>query len=134
MIFLHGFPDSWAVWRYIISEESALLRQSANLVAVDLPGYGGSDLLPRYSTTEVHEKLTELIIALRELYGIDNSQSSSTAESQARVIIAGHDWGCGIAMRLAAEAPQLADRFILSNGPLVYHSSSLGFSFKRHTH
>jgi pimeloyl-ACP methyl ester carboxylesterase len=113
VIFLHGFPDSWAVWRHILS--SAWLRESSNLVAVDLPGYGGSDLLERYSATQVHERLTEFIITVRELYGIDNSAT----ESHARVIIVGHDWGCGIAMRLAAEAPQLADRFILSNGPLV---------------
>ncbi|OKL60614.1 hypothetical protein UA08_04188 [Talaromyces atroroseus] len=122
VIFLHGFPDSWAVWRHILA--SPWLRESSNLVAVDLPGYGGSDLLERYSATEVHERLTEFIIALRELYGIDDY----TNDIQARVIIVGHDWGCGIAMRLAAEAPQLADRFILSNGPLV-SSCTLSLSF-----
>ena len=32
----------------------------------------------------------------------------------------GHDWGCALSMRLASEASVLADRFVLSNGPLVF--------------
>src|SRR5690349_14594917 len=63
VIFVHGFPDSWVVWRYVMS--STWLRKASNLVAVDLPGYGGSDLLKRYSATEVLEKMTEFIISLR---------------------------------------------------------------------
>lgn len=114
VIFVHGFPDSWVVWRYVMS--STWLRESSNFVAVDLPGYGGSDLLERYSATEVHEKMTEFIISLREIYGIDNPARTGPRQ---RVIIVAHDWGCVISMRLAADAPQLADRFILTNGPLV---------------
>lgn len=114
VIFVHGFPDSWAVWRHIMS--STLLRQSSNLVAIDLPGYGGSDLLKHYSATEVLETLTEAIVTLREKYAIDGQ---TEPESQQRVVIVAHDWGCTLGMRLAAEAPQLADRFIFTNGPLV---------------
>lgn len=113
VIFIHGFPDSWGVWRHILSEVS--LQSSATLVAVDLPGYGGSESLDRYSATAVLENLTEFIIAMRKKYGIDGP----TATRQQRTIIVGHDWGCVLAMRLAADAPQLADRFILTNGPLV---------------
>lgn len=85
-------------------------------MAIDLPGYGGSDLLKHYSATEVLETLTEGIVALREKYAIDGQTGS---ESQQRVVIVAHDWGCTLGMRLAAEAPQLADRFIFTNGPLV---------------
>lgn len=83
---------------------------------MDLPGYGGSDKLQKYTATEVLEKLTEYIIALRERYGFDGPTHDQESE---RVIIVAHDWGCVLAMRLAADAPQLADRFILTNGPLV---------------
>lgn len=114
VIFVHGFPDSWVVWRFVMA--STWLRESSNFVALDLPGYGGSDLLKRYSATEVHEKITEFIISLREAYGIDDP---TRIGAQQRVIIVAHDWGCVISMRLAADAPQLADRFILTNGPLV---------------
>lgn len=114
VVFLHGFPDSWALWRYILT--SPELRESSSLVAVDLPGFGGSDRLQKYTATNVLENLTEFIVTLRDQYGIDDNTDGS---SQGRVIIVGHDWGCVLAMRLAAEAPQLADRFILTNGPLV---------------
>ncbi|KAL4997289.1 hypothetical protein BDV10DRAFT_195192 [Aspergillus recurvatus] len=113
VIFIHGFPDSWGIWRHVLSEES--LQNSATLVAVDLPGYGGSESLDKYSATAVLENLTEFITAIRTKYGID----SPTATRQQRTIIVGHDWGCVLAMRLAAEAPQLADRFILTNGPFI---------------
>ncbi|KAL4941479.1 hypothetical protein BDV06DRAFT_212624 [Aspergillus oleicola] len=113
VIFIHGFPDSWPIWRHVLNSES--LQGAATLVAVDLPGHGGSESLDRYSATAVLENLAEFILAMRVRYGID----SDTATHQQRTIIVGHDWGCVVSLRLAAEAPQLADRFILSNGPLI---------------
>jgi pimeloyl-ACP methyl ester carboxylesterase len=83
----------------------------------------------------VLEKLTEFIVAIRERYEVETLSSDDELAalirksagvsddphrlSPRRVIIVSHDWGCVLATRLAAEAPQLADRFILSNGPLV---------------
>lgn len=119
VIFIHGFPDSWAIWRHII--RSSAIQSAATVVAIDLPGYGGSDSLGKYSATNVLEKLTEFVVTIRALYGIDGEGEAE----QRRVVIVGHDWGCVLAMRLAAEAPQLADRFILSNGPLVSLSYQL---------
>ncbi|KAL2871122.1 uncharacterized protein BJX67DRAFT_369959 [Aspergillus lucknowensis] len=113
VIFIHGFPDSWAVWRHMLSSES--LQVKSSVVAVDLPGYGGSESLDRYSATTVLENLTEFIVAMRKKYGID----SATGTHQQRVIIVAHDWGCLLSMRLATDAPQLADRFIVTNGPLM---------------
>lgn len=80
---------------------------------VDLPGYGGSDSLEKYNATNVLENLTEFVVTVRAAYGVDNE------ERPRKTVIVGHDWGCSLAMRLAAEAPQLADRFILTNGPIV---------------
>lgn len=113
VIFIHGYPDSWAIWRYVIS--SASLQQTASIVAVDLPGFGGSEGLGKYSATSVLENLTEFIITMRMCYGVEND----AGVRQKPTVIVAHDWGCAISMRLAAEAPELADRFILSNGPLV---------------
>ncbi|PYH43246.1 uncharacterized protein BP01DRAFT_375623 [Aspergillus saccharolyticus JOP 1030-1] len=112
VVFIHGFPDSWAIWRHILASPS--LQHTATLVAVDLPGYGGSDRLERYSATKVLENLTEFVIAIRAKYGAD----TDTTARQRKVIIVGHDWGCVLSTRLASEAPQLADRFILTNGPI----------------
>ncbi|PWY72405.1 alpha/beta fold family hydrolase [Aspergillus heteromorphus CBS 117.55] len=113
VVFLHGFPDSWAIWRHVL--RSTVLRESSTLIAVDLPGYGGSDSFEEYSPTNVLESLTEFIIAIRAKYGVDGEDGSQ----QKTLIIVAHDWGCVLAMRLASEAPQLADRFIMTNGPLT---------------
>ena len=96
---------------------SKSLQDAATVVVVDLPGYGGSDQLDEYSATNVLENLANFIVGVRAKYGIDNA-ATGTAGSHRTIVIA-HDWGCVLSMRLAAEAPQLADRFILSNAPLV---------------
>jgi pimeloyl-ACP methyl ester carboxylesterase len=114
VFFLHGFPDSWAVWRHVLL--SSKIRADSIIVAVDLPGYGGSDGMEKYGATQVLESLTEFIVGIRDLYGIDKVENSARTRM---VIIAAHDWGAVLGFRLADEAPQLADRFILSNGPLV---------------
>ncbi|KGO44283.1 Glycosyl transferase, family 8 [Penicillium expansum] len=111
VIFIHGFPDSWAIWRHIIGNSA--LQEAVSLVAIDLPGYGGTESLEKYTATNVLEKLTELIVTLRTQYGVDSGNESN----KKRTIIVAHDWGCVLSMRLAAEAPSLAHRFILSNGP-----------------
>ncbi|KAJ5834893.1 hypothetical protein N7447_000919 [Penicillium robsamsonii] len=111
VIFIHGFPDSWAIWRRIITNPA--LQEAVSLVAIDLPGYGGTESLEEYNATNVLERLTELIVTLRTQYGVDSGNESN----KKRTIIVAHDWGCVLSMRLAAEAPSLAHRFILSNGP-----------------
>ncbi|KAJ5398917.1 hypothetical protein N7465_009406 [Penicillium sp. CMV-2018d] len=111
VIFIHGFPDSWAIWRHIIRNPA--LQEAVSLVAIDLPGYGGTESLEKYTATNVLEKLTELIVTLRTQYGVDSGNESN----KKRTVIVAHDWGCVLSMRLAAEAPSLAHRFILSNGP-----------------
>ncbi|KAK2767480.1 hypothetical protein FQN54_003637 [Arachnomyces sp. PD_36] len=116
IIFLHGFPDSWAIWRHLLS--SSTIRDGSIVVAVDLPGYGGSDGMERYGATEVLDSLTGFVIAMREHYGID-SEEGEGGRRKRKVVIVAHDWGCVLAYRLAAEAPELADRFVVTNGPLL---------------
>jgi len=108
VIFIHGFPDSWHIWHNLL--KSTTLRNTANLVAVDLPGYGGSDDLDLYNPTHVLEVVAEFVTKMREMYA-----SYDENGQQAPVIIVAHDWGACIGFRLASEAPILADRFILSN-------------------
>ncbi len=99
------------MWRHLL-QEPAIPLQHATVVCVDLPGYGGSDSFKRYDT-DVLEALTEFVVAMRDKY-IPPDESDST-----NTFIVGHDWGCVLAYRLAAEAPSLADQFILSNAPHV---------------
>ncbi|KAF1945734.1 alpha/beta-hydrolase [Clathrospora elynae] len=102
-IFIHGFPDSFLLWRHIL--QSPELRNHV-LIAVDLPGYGGSDGLPVYGPYEMLETLTEFIIGVRELFLHEDKE----------VVVVTHDWGAVIGARLAAEAGMLADHWIITSG------------------
>ncbi|KAF2668531.1 alpha/beta-hydrolase [Microthyrium microscopicum] len=104
VIFLHGYPDSWHIWHPLLKR--ANLTGAATLVAVDLPGFGGSDSLPTYDADTVLEVVSEFIMTMRDTY---------LSESPGPVVVVGHDWGALIGFRLASEASVLADRFILSN-------------------
>jgi len=72
--------------------------------------------LEKYTATEVLDKLANFVVGVRARYGIDGDDIGVGVQ---RTVIVGHDWGCALSMRLASEAPVLADRFVLSNGPLV---------------
>lgn len=117
IIFLHGFPDSWYLWSHFLRQPQ--LRRKATLIAVDLPGYGGSDSLPRYGPDEVLTVLAEFILQMRKKF---YNQPLKKRKDSPRVLVVAHDWGALLAFRLASEAPELADRFILSNAvypPLI---------------
>ena len=83
----------------------------ATLIAVDLPGLGGSQGLPDYSAQTVLDCLCEFVCTMREQY--------FESSGQGKVLIVAHDWGAALGFKLAVAAPQLADRFILANGPFV---------------
>ena len=117
VIFIHGFPDSWALWRYFL--QSQRLRQKATLIAVDLPGYGGSESLEIYDATSVLNTLSSFIIGMRDKYASNEVKYRFSDESREKILIVSHDWGAIVAYRLAVEAPQLADRFIMINSVLV---------------
>ena len=95
------------MWRHVLQEPA--IPTEATLICVDLPGYGGSDSFEKYDT-RVLEALTEFIVAMREQH---------LADDTAKTFVVGHDWGCVLAFRLAADASLLADRFIVTNGPHV---------------
>jgi pimeloyl-ACP methyl ester carboxylesterase len=101
------------MWKHVL-QEPAIPTQEATIICVDLPGYGGSDSLEIYDT-EVLEALTEFVVAMRDTYLPTEGNQAATANTY----IVGHDWGCVLSFRLASEAPMLADRFILTNGPHV---------------
>lgn len=86
-----------------------MLQQSHTLIAIDLPGYGGSDSLPNYGPYEVLEAMTEFIIGARKLF----------LQPDRRCVVVSHDWGALVCARLASDAPELANRFIITSGIIV---------------
>lgn len=112
VIFLHGWPDTGALWGHVTSKLPKSLDNTTTFIAPDLPGFGGSDGFSEYGPNQVLTAVTEFCLAMREKY-LDES-----AKETSKVIMVSFDWGAVIGYRLAAEAPQLADRFILCNAPL----------------
>lgn len=84
------------------------------LIAVDLPGYGGSDGLDKYDPEGVLEAMTAFVLGMRELY-----LSSGEGEERGKLVMVTHDWGGIIGARLASEAKELADRWIITSAVLV---------------
>lgn len=104
MLMIIGFPDSYMIWKHLLQSPS--LQQDTILVAVDLPGYGGSDSLPSYGANEMLEALSEFMIAIRQQYLHDGKKTVAVT----------HDWGAIIGARLASEAHVLADHWIITGG------------------
>jgi pimeloyl-ACP methyl ester carboxylesterase len=104
IIFLHGYPDSYALWKHYL--QNPRLAVKATMIAVDLPGFGGSDSFEKYRPADVLEAITEFILKMREQH---------LTVGSGKVVVVSHDWGGIIGFRLAAEAPQLADRFVMAN-------------------
>ncbi|KAF1996528.1 alpha/beta-hydrolase [Amniculicola lignicola CBS 123094] len=113
-VFVHGFPDSYLLWRNILSSEAL---EPFILIAVDLPGYGGSDGLPKYGPNEVLEAMTGFIVSIREQY----------LEEGGKLVMVTHDWGSIVGARLASEAKELADRWILTSAvmPGLFKANAL---------
>lgn len=101
VLLLHGFPDFWYSWRHQIP---ALAQAGFRVVTPDLRGYNRSDQPPSvsdYAPEVLAADVKELIHALGE-------------ES---AVVAGHDWGGGVAWYFAMWHPEALDRLVILNCP-----------------
>lgn len=112
ILIVSGFPDSYVLWRKLLTSPAL---SSYILIAVDLPGYGGSDSLEQYDPDHVLETMTWFILGMRQLY----------LSEGAKLIMVTHDWGTLVGSRLASEAKELADRWILTAGVIVSFPSPI---------
>lgn len=85
IIFLHGFPDSCYIWEQQLRSD---LASNANLVALDLPGCGGSDSHSLYGPDEMLNAVAEAVVQLKDRYLRSSSESNSSQKS----ILVSHDW------------------------------------------
>src|ERR1700709_67643 len=58
--------DSWYLWHSFVKNPQ--LKDDAILIAVDLPGYGGSDSFPSHDAQTILESLTVFMMSMREEY------------------------------------------------------------------
>jgi pimeloyl-ACP methyl ester carboxylesterase len=108
VLLLHGFPDSWRLWRHQIA---ALAGAGHRVIAPDLRGFGGSD---RPADVDAYRmgRLVDDVAAVCAGVGVE------------RAAVVGHDWGAGLAWQVAFRRPELVDRLaVLSVG---HHGAAYG--------
>jgi pimeloyl-ACP methyl ester carboxylesterase len=97
VLLLHGFPDSWRLWRH---QFLALAGAGHRVIAPDLRGFGKTDR----PTQVVDYKLRMLVadvLGLLDAAGVE----------QAAVV--GHDWGAALAWALARFVPDRVTRLVV---------------------
>lgn len=100
ILFLHGFPEFWYMWK----EQLAEFSRDYRAVALDMRGYNLSS------------KPAEV-----EAYGIDflieDVRGLAAHLGYEKFILAGHDWGGVVAWAFALRHPNLLEKLIIVNAP-----------------
>ncbi len=101
VVLLHGFPDSWRLWRHQID---ALAASGHRVIAPDLRGFGESDR-PSGVAAYAIDLLIGDVVSVYADAGVE------------RAALVGHDWGAALAWQIAMRRPDLVDRLaVLSVG------------------
>jgi pimeloyl-ACP methyl ester carboxylesterase len=94
VLFLHGWPDSHAVWRHQIS---ALSEAGYRTIAPDLRGFGESDKPVEVEAYKVAHSVADMVAVL-------------DACNVERATVVAHDWGAIVGWGLAAFVPDRVAR------------------------
>ena len=118
MILLHGFPEFWYSWRFVMPE----LSKHFHLVVPDQRGYNLSDKPRRvsnYYLKSLVEDIVEIIKKESEDYYGSISGLSKDHEyiTKPMAVLVGHDWGGGVAWQIARWYPQVVRKLIIINCP-----------------
>ncbi len=90
IVFIHGTPGDWQGWRNYLSDER--LRARATMIAVDRPGFGGSE------RGQMQPKLAEQARLLAPLLKMADG-------GEGGAVLVGHSLGGPIAARMAMDYP-----------------------------
>jgi pimeloyl-ACP methyl ester carboxylesterase len=111
VILLHGWPDSWHLWR---DQIEALARSGHRVLAPDLRGFGLSDQPDAVEEYSLGKILGDVTVVLDE-FQIE------------RASVVGHDWGAVLAWLVATFVPERVKRLVaISVGhPLAFAGAGL---------
>lgn len=101
VLFVHGFPSFWYVWRDQMEE----LRHCRRVIAIDAPGAGLS-AKPESDNAYKVENLAQRLDAL-----IDELAPNE------KVTLVGHDWGGALAWSYVQWNPDKVDRLAVFSAP-----------------
>jgi pimeloyl-ACP methyl ester carboxylesterase len=97
VVFVHGVPDTWRVWRALIRR----LRRD-DVVTLSLPGFG-CEIPPGFDCSK--EAYCDWL--MREVDNVDGP-----------VDLVAHDWGAILALRVASLEPKLIRTWAVGGAPL----------------
>jgi pimeloyl-ACP methyl ester carboxylesterase len=100
VVLLHGFPQCWYQWRYVMPQLAGRFR----VVAPDMRGFNESDKPEGIPSYDIVPLIADVAALVREL-------------GEERAHIVGHDWGGGVAWALAMQRPDVVDRLAVVNCP-----------------
>jgi len=104
MLFLHGFPEFWAVWRKPMAHFAA---RGWLCVAPDLRGYNLSDK-PEGVEPYKAKHLINDVLAVASHY------------VKGKFVLVAHDWGGAVAWAVAIGHPQRISKLVMINSPHPY--------------
>jgi pimeloyl-ACP methyl ester carboxylesterase len=104
MLFLHGFPEYWAMWRPILEHFGARGRCA---VAPDLRGYNLSDKPPAVDAYRAKHLVAD-VLALAARY------------TKEKFVLVAHDWGGAVAWSVAIAHPERLSKLVTMNSPHPY--------------
>jgi pimeloyl-ACP methyl ester carboxylesterase len=90
VLMIHGFPGLAYSWRH---QMAAIASAGWRAVAIDCPGYGGSDR-PLDPALYAADRMQDYLLAVLDAYGAEQA------------VIVGQDFGAQYAWNLAARAPE----------------------------
>ncbi|MEX1074248.1 MAG: alpha/beta hydrolase [Burkholderiales bacterium] len=104
ILFLHGFPEYWAMWRPLLEHFGARGWCAA---APDLRGYNLSDKPAAVEAYRVKPLVAD-VLALAAHY------------TKEKFVLAAHDWGGAVAWSVAISHPERLSRLVMLNSPHPY--------------
>jgi pimeloyl-ACP methyl ester carboxylesterase len=96
VILLHGWPDSWHLWR---AQIESLARSGHRVIAPDLRGFGQSAAPESASEYSLHLLISD-VVAVMDEFQIE------------RAAVVGHDWGAVLAWLVATFLPDRVERLV----------------------
>jgi pimeloyl-ACP methyl ester carboxylesterase len=100
IVFMHGFPQFWFLWRNQLTD----LGRDYDVIAPDLRGYNRSDRPEEVEAYRMRHLLGDLEALVEEL-GISP------------FTLVGHDWGGIVSWAFALKHPELLERLVIIDAP-----------------
>ncbi|MHA2281420.1 MAG: alpha/beta fold hydrolase [Promethearchaeota archaeon] len=101
IVFLHGFPQFWYMWRDQLLEFS----KDYLAVALDMRGYNLSSKPEGIEQYQIQHMVEDLRALVEEHFG------------RKKFILVGHDWGGAVAWPIASIHSKLVEKLIIINAP-----------------